>query len=391
MVKLDKYQEQAMEMALDEDVTIMFIDGKAGTGKSFTALQIEKRLKREGWHVSKISPTGKAAKRIGGSTIHTWLEPDVKEDDWGNPKILGFNKTSLSDKEAVFIDEASMIDNKLWWEIQNVFKGTVFKLKKLIFVGDTFQLEPVGDGTPFLDNIKKTEFKVTLETIHRQKDDNDIVFFANCIREGVEFDDFYNNVKPTNREAAINGVLNDPDNSQILSPMKKGLNGVDNINSEIQDTLKKAGKLGDKVLETMEWYTKPDGKRGKRRKGDIFIGDKIVITRNRVDLKLTNGTSGIVTSTGMEEMTVWKFGMPLKKMVEVIYFEDSIDGEVLFVPSRWGQDAIDLAYSLTVHKFQGSEAKNIYFMVSADQTYYLDNKMYYTAATRASENLYLIT
>lgn len=382
---LDTKQQEVLYMALDDTIEIMLVDGKAGTGKSHTAKMVAETLFANGWLVSRVSPTGKAAVRIGGITIHSWLEPEVVEDEWFNMKILGYNKQSFSNKECLIVDESSMIDQALWNEIMRVWDNTPSHYtRKIIFIGDSGQLEPVGDGRPFIEILESDGYhRVTLDTIHRQADGNDIVIFANAIRDKQIAQPEYNNVKLATRDDAIRAVSGDPVENQIICPMKKNENGTNALNLEIQRIIGNKQKALDTIM-----FDK-DNKRWIKDKS-IYIGDKVLVTKNNFSLGVTNGMTGILTHCGMDEVEIWKYGMVVNESVWGIYIKVDYMEEEVFIPESLAKKTLDLAYALTVHKMQGSECKNIYFFITEDQRFMLNDKLNYTASTRARERLYLV-
>lgn len=388
---LDEKQTEALLKAMDSNNEITFINGKAGSGKSHTALKISEALNKNGWLVSRVAPTGKAAKRVNGRTIHSWLEPEVEEDQWGKIKITGYRKEYFSDKECLIVDESSMIDQELWNELMRVFGNSNHSIeRKIIFIGDEGQLDPVGDGTPFIDHLANqanVDLITTLDKIHRQKDGNDIVVFANAIRDGITLDQKFNNVAVATTEDAIKAVLNDFENNQILTPTNKGEHGTKLLNQEIQRRFNRTQKL----IETKRFEKTKEGKWTKVKDIDIYSGDKIVVTKNHPAFGVTNGTTGIATRTGHETVVNFAMGMMFRETVPVLYFTDDTTGEELFLTIKFCEMNLDLAYALSVHKFQGSQCKNIYFMATPDNKWMLNQKgMKYTAVTRAEQMVYLI-
>lgn len=377
---LDKKQQEAFNHAINNEIT--FINGFAGSGKSYTALEIEKELIELGWKIEKVAPTGKAAIRIGGRTIHSWLEPIVEGDDYGNVKIIGFDKVRLNDNTCLIVDESSMIDNDLWVQIMRVWNNSTGQ-RKIIFVGDGGQLEPVGDGTPFIDNLGK-ENTITLDEAHRQADGNDINDFANAIRSGKSIDWEPKNVKTLTMDEALKKASQDIKNIQFVAPMKKGDGGVDSLNKRIQDIV----GFKDKAFETLKWkQNEYDGKWKLVKDKDIYIGDKIVITKNMPNLNAYNGTVGIVVRKGVEPIMDYRLGF---KKPTICFYIDTGDEEI-FIPFSDIQKNSDLAYCLTVHKVQGSQYKEVLFSATPDQGYMLGNKkLVYTALTRAVEKVWVI-
>lgn len=382
---LDEKQLIAFKNAMEHDISI--ISGLSGAGKSYTALTIAEELKKEGWKVSRISPTGKAALRIFGKTIHSWLEPQVEEDKWGDVKIVGYKKEALEKFEAVIVDEASMIDSELWEEIMYRYHNGIDGMRKLIFVGDIAQLEPVGEGTPYMDAIKNDDYpNVELTQIHRNEEGNDIIDLAHSIRFNKEGKEEYNNVRMLSPLEGINKIKEDIHNIQAISPMKKGPCGTRNINLQIQEELLNERSLGEKVLTCLEWNF---AEKQWVEAIEIFIGEKIVVTKNNFVFDLTNGTVAKVLRKGKKRVLNLRYG--IYEEIDGLFVERDYDKEVLFIPEKFALKNLDLAYCLTVHKFQGSESREVVFFATSDQAFMLKNqKLVYTAVTRAKDKLWVV-
>lgn len=380
---LDSKQQKAFDNAMNNPISI--ISGFSGSGKSFTAKKISKALVAKGWNVSRVAPTGKASLLIHGQTIHSFLQPDCEEDKYGNPKIVGYLRETFDHNMALIVDECSMIDNELWNKIMEIWNNTIHENKKIIFVGDSAQLEPVGDGTPYIDAINKGEWPITfLETIHRNKQGNDISEFANGVRTNQHVSKSFKNVHIGNIAQAINATLDNLYTNQIICPMKNGDNGVNRINKLVQEQR----NLQKKAFNIIEWNN--EQRRWLEGDREIFVGDKVVITRNNFLFDLTNGTIGILLGFASKRVFNTYFG--IYENIDGIKIKRDYDNKILFVPLSFAQKNIDLAYALTVHKYQGSECENVYCIFTQDQKYMLrDKKLIYTAITRAKENLYIIT
>lgn len=396
---LDEQQQKALDLALKEPIII--INGQAGTGKSYTILQIEKALTDDGWMVNKMAFTGKAALRINGTTIHTWLEPNIYENEWGDLKhgTPKFKKMQFDTKECIIVDESSMLDYSLQSEISRVMQNTNHDQWKIIYVGDTGQLEPIGEGRPFLNFIENKTFPaITLSKIHRTKDGNDVVDFANHIRNNIpkptlkNINDFfnskvYNNIKIINIYEGINDILKDIINSQVICFSNKNEFGTKWFNLFIQKEL----KLTEPLMNVKEWVDKKLVKSGTI----IYKGDRVVILENRYDFEVVNGLIGIAKGKKMFSYKKQDAdGRVFNTMKECLVIETE-DKEYV-VPISWLEKAkIDLAYAISGHKSQGSEFKKVYIplldrniltMISFGNL----SKWLYTAITRTKDTCFIM-
>lgn len=393
---LDDNQKEAIIKAFDSQISI--INGQAGTGKSFTIKALARQFKIDGWKVSLVAPTGKAALRIGGKTIHSWLEPKVEVLPNGDFKILGFSRKSFYFKEVLLVDESSMIDKSLWFEIFKIYDQSIHRDRKIVFIGDAGQLEPVGEGTPFLTTIEEKDFPITtLTNIHRTKLDNDIIEFADYVRNNKVIPSKpFNNVKKTTKNEAVEIVIEDPVNNQILSPMRGGENGTDSINSLIQSKRRERELIGDVPVFIGKVYDNESKKYVDKTK--FYEGDKIIVTKNYWPLEITNGTSGTIVGVSIiyldnkGEDDDWDGIIKNKrrKGVKAVEIKKEDDGSIIEIPLTWLEKNIDLAYSITVHKAQGSEYDKVFLFATNDQFMVRNKKLLYTAITRARQTVYII-
>lgn len=341
------------------------ITGSAGTGKTTTLMAIINCLEKNNLTYALCAPTGKAAKRMSevtrkeSKTIHRLLEVDRTGE-------FKRNEENPLDCDYVIVDEASMIDIFLMANLLRAIPESC----SLILIGDHNQLPPVGAGNIFRDIIKSGVCPVAILTeIQRQGSNSSIIRIANDVKHGeVPFlgnsHDFYllemdDPEKITEKvvELVVSKIQEklgiDPANIQVISPMRKGLIGVDNLNRLIQGAIHKGNevpelngfKLGDRVMQITNNYKK-----------DVFNGD----VGHIVDIDIDNGT--VVVRYGEND---------------VQYF-------------RYELDELTLAYCCTVHKYQGSEAKCIVFPLHTQHYIMLKRNLIYTAVTRARDVLIMI-
>lgn len=394
-MKWDKNQKTVIKMCENNALSMLYIKGRAGVGKSTLVKHIATLMKKKGWTVFMTAPTGKAAQILNGTTIHKWLEPIIEEDIYMNIKITGWKRDAFFDKECLVIDEASMLDNKVYQQVMKIFNNSN-KRKKIILVGDTGQLPPVEGGTPFIDFIKNNhQDGVELKQNYRNKDGNDIAFFANNFRSknNLEIYDFkkFKNVKESSLENAMQVVSKNTDDNQIIIPKRIGENGTHNVNQIIQKAIN-----NDEFIYFKKKFVDTPGSNRKKKINDhpIYANDKIVITRNNWKFDIANGTTCIVSRKDKKKIKIFMnldiFKKPRFQWVEVVWFKNLINNKMEFLPLEWLELNSELAYALTVHKFQGSQCNNVYFVVTQDQMSMLSQKMFYTGITRAQKMLYLV-
>jgi len=360
---LNEEQLEAVRFAFSK--RIFLITGGPGTGKTTVLKTIVRLLNSVGQRVVLTAPTGRAAKRMGevsgeeAKTIHRLL-------GW-NPETSSFihNERNPLKADVIIIDEASMMDITLFAHLLRALpQGT-----RLILVGDKDQLPPVGPGNPFTDLIDNQMVPaVRLTKVYRQEEGllllnthriNQGLFPIIRQRHGGDFL-FFHEEDPQKAyqfilELAIKRIPNeyglDPvDSLQVLSPMKKGILGTENITLGLQNLLNP--KRGD----------------GNKDKLDIRLGDKVMQIRNNYEKDVYNGDIGRVKEINLDE------GVALISF----YGRD--------IPYNFTElDELTLAYCISVHKSQGSEYPAVILTLSTHHYPLLQRNLVYTAITRAKK------
>lgn len=382
---LDEHQVEAIKEAVRNGLLV--ITGGPGTGKTTTINTIIRYFELEGMDIFLAAPTGRAAKRMSETTgfeartIHRMLELNGGME--GN---AGFEKNEQNplETDVIIIDEMSMVDISLMYSLlKAIAAGT-----RLILVGDVNQLPSVGPGSVLKDIIDSNEFHtVKLTKIFRQASTSDIIVNAHKINRGepVSLDnksmDFFF-LKRYEADKIINVTLQlikqklpkfvgaSEYDIQVLTPMRKGLLGVERLNGILQMYLNPADKR----------------KREKEHGSTIFReGDKVMQTKNNYQLEweirskyglcidkgtgIFNGDMGIIEEINdfAETMTV---SFDEGRMVEYPY-------KLL--------DELELAYAVTIHKSQGSEYPAVVIPLLSGPRMLMNRNLLYTAVTRAKK------
>jgi exodeoxyribonuclease V alpha subunit len=360
-IVLDDDQKKAVENSLHSGLLI--ITGGPGTGKTTIIKAIIEVAGQHNLSLSLMAPTGRAAKRLAylsgrdAYTIHKTLEAEKHDDG----TVFLRDENNPLEADLVIVDEASMIDISLFHHLLCALKPGA----RLILVGDADQLPPVGPGFPLRDLMASKEVPVIhLTHIFRQKKGSSIIENASLIREGKMCRSNPQNgflVYPVSSdEEAFQTVVKicrslhyDDDkvkfNMQILSPLYKGVCGVDHLNDEIQ-------KLFHPGI----------------RKDRFQVGDKVMQRVNDYEKEVYNGDIGIVWAV-----------TPSKILVHYPDREVTYEGDE--------RNGLQLAYTVTVHKCQGSEYHTIIFILLDSQYRMLQRNLLYTGITRAREQVILIT
>lgn len=309
------------------------VTGGAGTGKT-TVIKTVVEYYKKTCGLSNIllaAPTGKAARRLAEktglktATIHKALRKNPEDD------YVFFNESNPLQQSLVIIDESSMIDTELMYNLLNAVKPT----SKIIFVGDCNQLEPVGYGEPFEDFMNKLEvFRLTVN--HRQKEGTSILDAA---------------------EKALNG-------QEVRSG--KGVKVLHINLSDIPEIVQQNVKRNTQIITPYNDLNRAINDYLRKDSDDFAIGDKVIMIKNANNY--SNGDIGYVE----------KFDD--KGNMYVL-----IDNKSIKVTEAHFKE-VQLAYAITVHKMQGSEMSKILLFIPEKDTF-VTNKMLYTAITRAKDEI----
>ncbi len=389
-IQLDEHQIQAVREAIRNGVLV--ITGGPGTGKTTTINTIIRYFEMEGMDIFLAAPTGRAAKRMSETTgfeartIHRMLELNGGMD--GN---AGFerNEQNPLETDVIIIDEMSMVDISIMYSLlKAVVAGT-----RLILVGDVNQLPSVGPGSVLKDIIDSHQFNtVMLTKIFRQASTSDIIVNAHKINRGEEITldnksmDFFF-LKRYDADKIINVTLQlikqklpkfveaAEYDIQVLTPMRKGLLGVERLNGILQ-----------------QYMNPPDKKKTEKEyNGTVFReGDKVMQTKNNYQMEweirskyglsiekgtgIFNGDMGIIQQINefAETMTI---AFDENRMVEYSF-------KLL--------DELELAYAITIHKSQGSEYPAVVIPLLTGPRMLMNRNLLYTAVTRAKKCVTLV-
>ena len=387
-ITLAEHQKSAIYCAMEKGATV--ITGGPGTGKTTiinTIIQIMDKLDK---NVMLAAPTGRAAMRmtevcgIEAKTIHRLLESSFSEND--DNMNFAKNEDNPLDCDIVIIDEMSMVDILL---IQSLLKA-LKSHTRLIMVGDSDQLPSVGAGNVLRDIINSGVVPtVSLTEIFRQAKESAIVVNAHKINRGEypEFNKSGTDFFMVKRDTAVDISQSIVDlfinrlpkaykyNSlyqiQILSPTRKGITGVNELNIALQKVINPPHKK----------------KKEKAFKNITFReGDKVMQTRNNYDMEWTKLEKPEETGFGIFNGDIGYIHRIDKEMESAtIVFDDKL---CIYEFSKF--EDLDLAYAVTVHKSQGSEFDVIIMPMYPCAPMLQNRNLFYTAVTRAKKLVVLV-
>lgn len=410
-MELDEHQVEAVKEAVRNGLLI--ITGGPGTGKTTTINTIIRYFESEGLDIFLAAPTGRAAKRMSETTgfeartIHRMLELTggmVDETSAGSGMTAAAragagstgngmggagihferNETNPLETDVIIVDEMSMVDISLMYALlKAVAAGT-----RLILVGDTNQLPSVGPGSVLKDIIDSDQFHtVKLTKIFRQASTSDIIVNAHKINRGerISLDnqsrDFFF-LKRYDADKIINVTLQlikqklpkyvdaGEYDIQVLTPMRKGLLGVERLNQILQ-----------------MYLNPPDKKKREKEYGSMVFreGDKVMQVKNNYQMEweirtkyglcidkgtgIFNGDTGIIEEINdfAETMTI------------------SFDEGRMVEYSFKNLEELELAYAVTIHKSQGSEYPAVVIPLLTGPRMLMNRNLLYTAVTRAKK------
>lgn len=375
-------QREAIRMSTENNVFIL--NGKGGVGKT-SVLKAILNVHKDYTHAC-CALSGKASRimnslGLNAFTIHRLLGFDPKEGFIHNEK----NKLP---HHIIVIDEASMCNSYLMYSVINAIEEGM----KLIIVGDSGQLESIGNGAVFSDLLKANKLpQKELKKVHRQAARSGILSSANEIREGRqiistntygkhvfgELKDFVlfsldsrDTIKELTLDVCRTFTERNKDEFQVITALKsRGDISVKNLNIEIQ-----------KIFNDM---TKPFIKRGSY---EYRVGDRIIQSGNNYeagensDISVFNGTIGKIVD-------LEKARNDKEKDKLFIQFE-GIDEIICYEKEQI--DQIELAYAISCHKSQGSTIPYTLFVFDYSGYMLLNKQFVYTGLTRASKGCVMI-
>ncbi|KRO26626.1 ATP-dependent RecD-like DNA helicase [Lactiplantibacillus fabifermentans] len=385
----DDSQTQALKSAITSH--LFLLTGGPGTGKTtiirgLVALFAElhdvsldlNQYKDKTFPILLAAPTGRAAKRMAettglpASTIHRLLGLTGREDGPETP-------TKDLEGGILIIDEMSMVDTSLF----EMLLQAVPSHMQVILVGDKDQLPSVGAGQVFHDLLQSPSLpQIELTTIYRQDDSSSIIPLAHAIKDGRLPDDFAVNQKDRSFIACsayqVNHLVEQivgkakskgfsADQVQILAPMYRGAAGIDKLNTTVQNIFNPRKSARQKQLSF-------NGQ-------DFRVGDKVLHLVNSPEDNVFNGDIGKIVGIDLANDPHNKE----KKDQMTIAFEQN---EVTYQRRDWNR--ITLAYSMSIHKAQGSQFKMVILPMVTQFSRMLQRNLLYTAVTRAEQMLILL-
>ena len=389
--QLDEMQRQAVVEAVR--CGLLVITGGPGTGKTTIINTLITYFESEGLDILLAAPTGRAAKRMTettgceAKTIHRMLEISAGKE--GNSGNFARDEKNPLEADVIIVDEMSMVDIYL----MHALLGAVTVGTRLIMVGDVNQLPSVGPGSVLKDIISSGCIQVVrLTRIFRQASESDIVVNAHRINRGEQvpldnksLDFFFLKRQDVNviisiviqlvRDKMPRYVNASVYDIQVLTPMRKGLLGVERLNRILQ-----------------EYLNPPSKNKAEHEYGEMLFreGDKVMQIRNNYQTEWEiRGKHGVAAEKGLGifngDMGIIREINPHTECMTV-EFDDHRMVEYPFS----GLDELELSYAVTIHKSQGSEYPAIVIPLLSGPRMLMNRNLLYTAVTRARKCVTLV-
>ena len=392
-ITLDEMQRKAVVEAVKNGVLV--ITGGPGTGKTTTINAIIRYFETEDMEILLAAPTGRAAKRMTEATgweavtIHRLLELSGVPSDDRSTASFERNEENPLEADVIIIDEMSMVDIFL----MNALLKAVSVGTRLILVGDINQLPSVGPGCVLKDIIRAGSCPVVqLTRIFRQASQSDIIVNAHKINRGEHVtldnksrDFFFLQRKDPNvilrvvlalvQEKMPRYVDARPTDIQVLTPMRKGSLGVENLNEMLQRYLNPPS---------------PEKNEKETARGRFREGDKVMQIKNNYQIEWeARNRYGIAIDKGTG---IFNGDMGIVQQIDLL----AETMEVLFDDYRTVTysfqmlEELELAYAVTIHKSQGSEYPAVVIPLLTGPRMLMNRNLLYTAVTRARSCVTLV-
>lgn len=364
-LELTDEQAQILEMACKQDV--MMLTGSAGVGKSATTKAIIEMLEANNYTYTLLSPTGIAAKMLReatgreASTIHMFLTCGGNLGDY------------------VLIDEMGMVSVHLL----SMLFDKVTDRTKIIFIADPSQLASIACGNIVEDMLNSGIVPVCNLTKVFRYNTSGIITIATDVRNGVNehLTDTFTDYKFIETDTLVinqieqeyTRILADgygKDDVLILSPFNKGEVGSLAINAAIQAKFNpnELSTVGHTVNDTPIYFK---------------VGDKVINKKNEYAMPLVDDDTAFVANGDIG--TVIEI-VPNEKEPYMIVHYDCGD---CVVDKAHIKNTL-LAYAISIHSCQGSQAKAVIVVIDRSHVRMLSRNLCYTAVSRAQERLILI-
>lgn len=370
---------------------IVLLDAPSGTGKTSSLMALIDMIEDNDLSYIMMSPTGKASSRLSeqtgrpASTIHR-----------------GVLSNQLYDKDVIIIDESSMLSLPL---INMVLRSDLLPTCRLVFVGDSAQIPPIGLGRIFKD-MGESEVvpKVTLTKCFRFEEGG-ASYISTLTRQGkfyidtnnVDKDRFTLGEKQDYEFIKFNGhieqivdvymsLINEgakPADIILLTPYNIGSFGATKLNNLIQERI-------NPITDDLYVSTKHNDTNVRIHRGDLIMNTKnnyrAVMMSNYKDIEFSNNLEfEDVELTSIYNGQIGSV-VDVTKMGGTKVLVADIEGEDIMFTSGEVNNLL-LGYASNPYKYQGSQCKYVINVVIGAHGRVLNRNLLYTAQTRMTNKL----
>jgi len=370
-------QLSAVQMVMDNRVSVL--TGGPGTGKTTTVKRILGTAFEEGMNIVQCAPTGKAAKRMSEATgheamtIHRTLGAMVNDD---GEFCFGYNEDQPLPCDLLIADEMSMVTNAL---LADLLRAIDPVKTRVLFVGDSGQLPSVGPGAVLRDLLQsQCVSHVELTKIHRNA--GEIVKSCHQIAKGLEYEpcsqlDLEAGKNLRHIEADIPGNIKEVIQMIITKMAGRGYDPI--WDCQVISPVNSRGELScDALNAVLQDQLNPQPDEYKTSGCKFRLGDKVIQTKNK-KVKTTDDDESYIVNGD------------IGKVVRFVSDEGSMDVQ-FFDPDRTvkmpkNEKHLLLAYAITCHRAQGSEAPVVIVPVHGAFRFFVNRNWVYTAVSRARD------
>lgn len=366
---LNVEQRQAVHCAATHAFALVL--GGAGVGKTTVLKAVHLAYDGAGIHIFQVALSGRAAKRMAEATGRSATTlasffANHRDDDLAGPSV-------------VVVDEASMVDIIAMHRLCEVLPPHT----RLLLVGDTSQLMPVGPGL-VLHALANLEFLPKVELRQVKRYGGAIAAAALDIRNGRW------PVLPADGESPISFVPcpvgaiaelvvslyeQEREGTQILTARKGNADGTKSLNELCQ---RRFSQSAPPLLVYNEEFQCNAGT-------GFHLGDPILCTKNLWDWGLQNGSLGTLEEIERQPRLLTKpEGDELGYALAWVRWDDGERRPVL----ESMLEHLVLGYAITIHKAQGSQWRRVIVVLTGNRL--LDRTLIYTAITRAQNQVIIV-
>lgn len=371
--------EQLSAVKMVERNPISILTGGPGTGKTTTIKKVLSIAEEHGWEVLQCAPTGKAAKRMSeatrrtAATIHRTLGAQMNDED---EFVFGFNEENTLPCDLLIVDEMSMVPNKL---MADLLRAVDPEATRILFVGDSGQLPSVGPGAVLRDMIQSQCIShVRLTKIHRNA--GEIVKSCHQIAAGLP----YQPCSQLDLEAGKNLRHIEADTPagirEIIQAIIKKMadRGYDPIwdCQVITATNSRSDLSCDGLNSVLQKQLNPQPDENRDEDCIFRLGDKVIQIKNK-NVETIDGEPSYIVNGDIGKVVKFNAGDPY---MHVQFF----DPDRIIKMSKKDQNLL-LAYAITCHRAQGSEARVVIIPVHSTFRFFVNRNWIYTAISRAQD------